>query len=143
VGNRLAAHEAEEVVQDQSRPGVPGEHSRDGQKASLVPVDHGRQGVDNGERAHPGVGQGSHRGIAEPEPADEHIQAIPLGRLESEGRQFLLRHREQAGHEKILAELHLVHLDAENRFEAAAKAQVPHGGGLPVQLFESHAHGSA
>jgi hypothetical protein len=107
----------------------------------LVPADHRREGLDDGQRAHPWLLERGHRGVAESQPADDDVQLRTGARGQPQPRQLDLGDREQARHEELLTELDLVHVDLEGALEAAAQDELAHLGVLPVQLLEASDHG--
>jgi hypothetical protein len=82
------------------------------QQATLVPLDHLGQCIDHDQRSHARIFQHGLRGVTKSESANDHIEIPSLERRQSEPRQRNLRDREQARHQKFIAEFYFVDVDA-------------------------------
>ena len=140
VGRRLGAHEREEVVLDEHRARVVDQLGRDRQQ--LAPCQSMTAGSVSTtvSVATRGSCERGHRRVAEPEAADEHVQLVAVDDAETAPRELLLGDREQARHQVLVAELHLVHVDVEHRLVPSPQRQLPHRGGLEIELLEPGAH---
>jgi hypothetical protein len=107
----------------------------------LVPRDDGTQRLDDRDGSDPLVLEGGDGGVAETEAADDDVEMLSADRREPEPGQLDLGNGEEARHEELLAELHLVDVDEEGRLEPAPQADLPQRGLLPVDLLETPAHG--
>ena len=106
-----------------------------------MPPDHRGERIDHVQPPHTIVVQRGHRRVAQAQAADEHREFFAFGGSEAERRQLLLGDGEQARHEVLVLQLHLVDQLTRGRISPPAKCQLPHPRLLPVQLFESHDHG--
>src|SRR5699024_6504190 len=75
-------------------------------------------------------------GVAEPEPADQDVQVAPVQRGQGEGGQCPFGDGEQAGHQVLLAQPHLVDLGLRGQVVAAAQTDLTDRCLLEVELFE-------
>jgi hypothetical protein len=117
----------EEVALHEPDPRVGRQTDRVGEQVPLVPADHLSQRLDDDQRTYACIRERGTRGVAEAEPAHEHLQLGPGDRGQSEVRQLDLGDREQARHQELVAELHLVDVDLERRLESPAQADRPMG----------------
>ena len=65
--------------------------------------------------AHPLVLECRHGGVAEAEPADEHVEVVAGHGRQPQARQLDLGDGEEARHEELVTELHLVDVDVQAR----------------------------
>jgi peptide subunit release factor RF-3 len=106
----------------------------------LVPFDDLAQRLDDVQRTHPRVLQHGSRRVAQPEPANHDVQ-LATGQLgEAEPGQLHLRACEQARHEELVAQLHLVHVDLQRRLQPSPQAQLTHRGRSRVDQLETCTH---
>src|SRR3546814_9191667 len=107
-----------------------------------MPLDHLAKGLDHVQRPDPLVLQGGTSGVAEAQPTDHHVE-LAAGHLgQPEPGQSDLGHREDARHEVLVAEDHLVDVDLQRGLEPASHADVTHRRGAPADLLEAGAPGS-
>ena len=102
----------EEIAMDQPAARIRRQVRPKRQQAALVPFDHLGQRIDHDERSHPRIFQHRLRGVTKPEPANDHIEVRSLQRRQSQPRQRNLRGREQARHQKLVAEFYFIDVDA-------------------------------
>ena len=94
--------------------------------------------LDDLQRAHPRVGERRPRGAAEAEPADHDVEVVARQlRPARASASAILGDGEQARHEELLAEPHLVDVDVERRVAPPAQADLAHRRRLPVELLEA------
>ncbi len=133
-------HSSEEVAVQEPGPRVLGQADRVRQQLTLVPVDDLGDGVDDGQRPHPGVVESGVSGVAEPEATDEYVEVAAVGLRQAQPGELDLGDGEQAGHEVLVPELDLVHVDLQRRLHASAQADLAHRRLAPVELLEPLAH---
>jgi hypothetical protein len=130
----------EEVAVDEPAAGVAGQRRGVGQQPAPVPGDHLVERLHHDQRPHPVVRERGAGGVAEAEAADHHVEVGAVQGAQREVGQRDLGDREQAGHQELVAQLDLVHLDVERRLAAAAQADLAHRRRLPGELFEAQRH---
>jgi hypothetical protein len=131
----------EEVGGDERAARVVHERAGQRQQAALVPRDDGRQCLDDVHGAHPLVLQRGGRRAPEPQAADDDVEPVARQRRQPQPGQLDLGHGEQARHQVLVAEQHLVHLDAGDGLAAPSQRDLAERGGLEVQLLEAPRHG--
>ena len=80
-----------------------------------MPADHGGERLDHDHPLDAGVGEGSRGGVPESQPTHEHVDAVGGAPGQPETGEFDLSGGEQARHQELLAQLHLVDIDAQGR----------------------------
>jgi hypothetical protein len=130
----------EEVGRDQPRARVRRQLRRHREQARVVPADHLGQRLDHGQLRDPRVLQGGDRGVPQAQPADQHVEPVPVDGREAEPGQLDLGDREQAGHQELVAELGLEHVDVQGGLAAPPQADLAHRRLAPVELLEPCAH---
>ena len=130
----------EEVVVHQLAARIAGERCPEWHEVAFVPVDDGRQRFDHAQRSHAWVVECGPGGVAEPQPADDDIERRVGGRCQTECRHRLLAVGDQAGHQPVLADLDLEHVDLERRFETATQADLADLGRLSIEFLEKTTH---
>lgn len=124
------ADTGEEVTVDEPAPRVTDQARPQRYEAALVPVDHFAEGVDHDQGTYPGVVEHRPCGAAEAEAADGHVQPGVRQRREAEAGECDLGRREEAGHEVLVAEFHLVHGVARHRVRRRRRLMSPIGVGF-------------
>src|SRR5215217_1656332 len=81
-------------------------------KPRLMPLNYWRESFHDDQRVHRVVGQHGSRGVSKPKTAHHHIPFTPIQFTKCQPDQLLLHEVEQAGHEKGVAELYLINIDA-------------------------------
>ena len=99
----------------------------DRDQPALVPLDHLAERLDHEQRAHARVLQHGLRGVAEPEPADHHVEAGPRQLRQREPGDLDLGHREQARHQEVVVELDLVDVLADDGSRRRRRLMAPIG----------------
>ena len=105
-----------------------------------MPLDHLSQGVHHQEVPHLRVFKDSPRGIAQPQPSDDHVQLRLREFRQPQVCQGDLGHGEHAGHQELFVQLYLVYVDAEGELPAAAQGQQSHRRGTISKLLKVYAH---
>ena len=146
----VARDDREEVAVNQMTPDIVRELGSEREEVILVPSDHLGEGFDDIERPDAAILEHGARGVSEPESTDEHIDGsvnrsvnrsgVGPHLTQAEPRQRDLRRREQARHQELVAQLHLVDVDQERRLQAAAQHDLPHRRRTPIKLLEPDAH---
>ena len=128
----------EEVAVHEPGARVLGQLGTAGHQIRTVPTDHLVQCVDDEHLADPVVRDDGAGRPPEPQPADHDVEVVGDRREHGEPQrgQGHLGRGEEAGHEVLLAQPHLVHLDAERRLDPPAQRDLPHGGLGPGQLLD-------
>ena len=137
---RVGAHHGEEVGLDERGARVVNKRSGCRQQFALMPPDHRIQGFNHVEPGHACIGERGDRRVAEPEPADDHVERIPLRSREPQMRELLLCDDEQRRHEVLLTELDFINLRSCCGLKTPPQHEVAHRRCDVVELFEAGDH---
>lgn len=105
-----------------------------------MPVDDFGERVDHRQCPQPWIVQDGLGGVTESESADGYVQLGVRQFGQGEFRERDLAGGEEAGHEELVAELHLVHVLPRDRVAAPTQTDLADGRRLPVDLLEAQAH---
>src|SRR4030067_1077999 len=105
-----------------------------------MPSDDLAQSFDDVKGAHPGVSQDGVCGVAKAEPSDHDVEIWSRDAGERELGQCDLGRGEEARHEELIAELHLVDVDLQTWFESTSQTNLAQGCRAPVELLEAGTH---
>ena len=130
----------EEVTLHEVAARVVDERPGHREQLPFMPVDDLSERLDDPQRPHPRILEHRPGRVPETETTDDDIERITGQEGQGETGQLDLRHREQARHEVLLAQDHLVHVDLQRGLQPSPHADLPHGGRAPVELLEVPAH---
>ena len=134
------AHQLEEVGLSQRHPRVVDQPGGCGDQPATVPVDHGFDQLDHVEPGDPTVGQRGACGETQPQAADDHREVITGCCGQSEPGQLFFDDREQAGHQELVAQFHLVDVHVHHGVASTPQADLTDRRLRPVQFLEPLGH---
>lgn len=134
----------EKIGVDKAATRVTRKDGAKGHHVPLVPSDDGFERIDHNQRGYLFVFECGGGGVAEAEPADDHIPCTRIERVEAEIGEGDFHLMEHTGHQKRFAKFDLKDFKVvQRRHKAAAQRQISQGGLLIIQFFESLAHGGS
>ena len=137
---RAARDHREEVSLDEGAPWIGCQFLAHRKQPTSVPTDDLVQRLDDTHGTHTGVAQDRMRGVAETEPSHHDVEVHAGDEGERDVGECHLGHGEGARHEELVAELRLVDVGLQGRFESTSKADLAEASRSPVEFFEAGTH---
>ena len=130
----------EEVALDEHASRVVREPCGVREQTSPVPADDLGQRVDDAQGPHPVVLEGGERRAAQTQATDHDVEVAAVVSGETKPGQLRLGDGEQARHEELLTEPHLVDVHVQRRLTPTPQDQFAHAGRRDVELFDAPGH---
>lgn len=99
--------ESKEIGFNQAAARIASEGGTEGDESATVPIDDGRQGVDDEEFGDALVHEGGDGGVTEAEASDNDIEGIAFGSGEAKIGEGFFDLMKEAGHEEVFSEFDL------------------------------------
>ncbi len=130
----------EEIALHQAGTRIGRERRGFGQQPELVPLENLAERFDHDQGPHPRFVEYGARRVAEPESADDDVEAGAGDTREPKASQLHLGHGEEAGHQELVTQLHFVDVDAQRGLAPSPQAHRSHGGFVPGEFLEPRGH---